>query len=65
MSENPRHGEAGAVQSTGETPRPVRRITFDLLDEYSIDAQTRGYDPYNTNSARRPIDAWKGKPKRA
>jgi len=65
MSDHPRHGEAGAVEPTSEPQRSTRRITFDLLDEYTIDADARGYDPYNANTARRPVDAWKGKPKRA
>ena len=68
MSEQPRHGEVAAVEptssGTGEPPR--RRIVIDLLDSYSIDAQSRGYDPYDCSAGSpRKTDLWKGKPKRA
>jgi len=41
------------------------QITLALLEEHSLSPETaKGYDPYNASSARRPIDAWRRKPKR-
>jgi hypothetical protein len=48
-------------------PESMSRITLALLDEYSIDSKTSGYDPYNTDAgrrARRALDIWRRKPKR-
>ena len=68
MSEQPRHGEVAAVEPTSSASGepPPRRIVFDLLDSYSIDAQSRGYDPYNCSAGSpRKADLWKDKPKRS
>jgi len=68
MSEQPRQGEVAAVEPTSSTSGepPPRRVVFDLLDSYSIDAHSRGYDPYNCSGGiPRTIDHWKSKPKRS
>ena len=41
----------------------MSRITLALLDEYSLESGTSGYDPYNTDVGPRS-DVWRRKPKR-
>jgi hypothetical protein len=51
---------------TQQEERPTNlsnRITLALLEEYSPEI-SKGYDPYNATAARRPVDAWRRKPKR-
>jgi hypothetical protein len=41
------------------------RITLALLEEHGRSPEdAKGYDPYNALPARRPVDAWRRKPKR-
>jgi hypothetical protein len=42
---------------------PTNRITLAVLEEYSAE-KSKGYDPYNASASRRPVDAWKRRPKR-
>jgi hypothetical protein len=58
---------APAENNSNRQPKknePLSRIKLALLDEYTIEGPVGGYDPYNTNAARRAIDVWKRKPKR-
>jgi hypothetical protein len=43
--------------------QPPKRVTLALLDEYS-EQKIRGYNPYDTRSARPKGDVWGRKPKR-
>jgi hypothetical protein len=55
--------DAGAeAVSPPHEPRPQRRITLALLDEYTAGHETRGYDPYDRGRTKR--DAWASKSKR-
>jgi hypothetical protein len=55
--------DAGAeAVSPPREPRPRRRITLALLDEYTAGHEARGYDPYDGGRTRR--DAWASKSKR-
>jgi hypothetical protein len=55
--------DAGAeTVSPPREPRPQRRVTFALLDEYTASHEARGYNPYDTGSRQR--DAWASKSKR-
>jgi hypothetical protein len=41
------------TESRAEAPK-LSAITLALLDEYSIDSGTRGYDPYNKQAIASP-----------
>lgn len=64
-----RPGEAPAAAGRvlevepGAAAEPLKRASFDLLDEYWSTKAT-GYDPYNTTSTQWAAEIWRRKPKR-